>query len=626
VYTLGTPQTAESWLIEMNRKTKYFSILLFNCLALPVMGEQGKVLIQVSDLDGKVVRNITLGTSGQSGGAKATDPDGKVLLSLPPGTKASSWMSIRITNSPPNHDFVMVSPWNSRALIPSFENGPDNSIDVVVAERSDVKLLTDHKAIAAIVANVLSASAPKIVSDRSPAQSPQDVLESVAKNYGLSAQDVDQAIRSWGPRATDPYDVGLADLYQKKYPEATAQLTASLDLREQKLKGAQEDVANAAYFLGQALYDQGLYSESSASLQRALKLNPDNPAILNGAGRSLIQVGDYDGAEKLIERALAIREKELGPCDPCTAASLNDLAELISQRGNYGKAEALYRRALSIETTSSGPGNPRTLAATNNLARLLEDEGQDVEAEKLLRGILPLFATLPESEQGDLSAVQNNLAGILDDKHDYAGAEQLYRQALAGDEKRLGKDHPDVAIALSNLGSLLDERGNYTEAESTLRRALAIEESRFGMENPLIVSTLDNLAFVLGNEKRYNDAEALVRRALAIIKKSFGPSDPKTAKGLENVAGVLEDRKDYTGAEALLREALAINEAADSHASATADSSKYLAQLLEQRGDDVGAEPLLRRALAIYQKNLGPDEPRTKEVSKNLAALTSRKH
>ena len=49
-----------------------------------------------------------------------------------------------------------------------------------------------------------------------------------------------------------------------------------------------------------------------------------------------------------MERALAIREKALGPRHPAVAHSLLTLAELEHQRGRYDVAQPLYERAIAI--------------------------------------------------------------------------------------------------------------------------------------------------------------------------------------------------------------------------------------------------------------------------------------
>ena len=68
--------------------------------------------------------------------------------------------------------------------------------------------------------------------------------------------------------------------------------------------------------------------------------------------------GRYAEAEPLYKRALAIREKALGPDHPDVARSLNNLAELYENQGRYAEAEPLYKRALAIREKALGPDHP----------------------------------------------------------------------------------------------------------------------------------------------------------------------------------------------------------------------------------------------------------------------------
>src|SRR6202040_2098038 len=224
---------------------------------------------------------------------------------------------------------------------------------------------------------------------------------------------------SWGEKTTDPYEAGLAALYQRNYPAASAQLKESLQNREGKLAVDQKAVADAAFFLGLSLYEEGKYKESAVAFQRCIQLRPDDGAVLNNLGNSLREAGDYAGAEPLLQRALAIDEKALGPDYPDVATCLNNLASLLQAKGDYAGAEPLYRRALAIDEKALGPDHPGLATDLKNLALLLKTRG------------------------------------------DYAGAEPLFRRALAINEKALGPDHPDLATSLNNLASLLKAKGDY---------------------------------------------------------------------------------------------------------------------------------------------------------------------
>ena len=70
---------------------------------------------------------------------------------------------------------------------------------------------------------------------------------------------------------------------------------------------------------------------------------------LNQKVGELYRQGKYSEALPLAERALAIREKELGPDHQQTASSIFNLAAQYVGLGNYAKAEPLFLRALAIE-------------------------------------------------------------------------------------------------------------------------------------------------------------------------------------------------------------------------------------------------------------------------------------
>jgi tetratricopeptide (TPR) repeat protein len=68
--------------------------------------------------------------------------------------------------------------------------------------------------------------------------------------------------------------------------------------------------------------------------------------------------GKYEDALPLYQRALAIREKALGPDHPKTATSLNNMAELLRSQAKYEDALPLYQRALAIWEKAWGPTTP----------------------------------------------------------------------------------------------------------------------------------------------------------------------------------------------------------------------------------------------------------------------------
>src|SRR5271165_5311076 len=445
--------------MQRPRRNALLLILLTSlCLACPIAwAETGFLVLHVKDVQQHPVAGVQIGVEGD-GGSGTTDPKGKARIKLAPQTTVKSWLSLQIEKSPPDKDWVMVSPWERRTLVPSFENESENFVEVVVVQRGDRAALESGTVLKAAVQQINKANAPKSADKQATQENPKANLDAVAKQLGLSPDDLDKAIKAWGAKTTDPYEAGLAALYVRNYDQATTDLQTSLSQREEKLAWDQNAVADVAFFLGQSLWEQGRYKESAVAFQRCLQIRPDDAAVLNNAALSLQQAGDYPGAEPLYRRALAIDEKALGPDHPNVAAILNNLATLLQEKGNYPEAEPLFRRALAVREKAMGTNHPDVAQSLSNLAELLRAKGDYAGAEPLIRQALAIQQQALGPDHPLVATDLNNLALLLYAKGDYAGAEPLFRRALAIDEKALGQ--PNVAKALNNLATLLCARGN----------------------------------------------------------------------------------------------------------------------------------------------------------------------
>ena len=89
---------------------------------------------------------------------------------------------------------------------------------------------------------------------------------------------------------------------------------------------------------------------------------PEAAKLLNRAAFYLHERALFATAEPLYSRALAIREKLLGPEHLDVASSLNNLAGLCATHGRYAEAERLYKLRTELyegrHTVSSGREGP----------------------------------------------------------------------------------------------------------------------------------------------------------------------------------------------------------------------------------------------------------------------------
>jgi CHAT domain-containing protein/Tfp pilus assembly protein PilF len=462
-----------------------------------------------------------------------------------------------------------------------------------------------------------------------------DVVVQVSGPDGKQILEFDSESRSQGQEDVSlAPEVGGAFLLTVR-PKLNGTPAGSYEIRIEELRVATDTdralhEAREQFEEALKLRHAGKYDEALPLVERALEIRErllgpehrDVDAAIDSLARIYTSKGEYVKAEPLYRRALAIREKALGKENPDTGASLNNLAELYYYQGKYMEAEPLHKRALDIREKALGKDHPTTAISLNNLASLYYSQGKYVEAEPLLKRALDIREKALGKENPDTGASLSNLAGLYLAQGKYVEAEPLHKRALDIREKRLGKDHPTTAISLDNLAILYYSQGKYVEAEPLHKRALDIREKALGKDHPTTAISLNNLASLYYSQGKYVEAEPLHKRALDIREKALGKENPNTAISLDNLANLYRAQGKYVEAEPLHKRALDIKEKAlgKDHPK-IAISLDNLAILYQEQGKYVEAEPLHKRALDIREKALGKDHPDTAISLDNLASL-----
>jgi len=135
--------------------------------------------------------------------------------------------------------------------------------------------------------------------------------------------------------------------------------------------------------------------------------------LLNQTAYYLYRRAQYPQAEPLYQRALAIREKQLGSEHPNTATSLNNLAVLYRAQGKYEQAEPLYQRALVIRKKQLGSEHPDTATSLNNLAELYRAQGKYEQAEPLMQRALAICEQQLGPEHPDTATIRENYHALV---------------------------------------------------------------------------------------------------------------------------------------------------------------------------------------------------------------------
>jgi serine/threonine protein kinase/Tfp pilus assembly protein PilF len=381
--------------------------------------------------------------------------------------------------------------------------------------------------------------------------------------------------------------------------------------------------------MGSVYQELGLYDQSLPLLERAVALREEElgpkHADLADAVHALAnlynRMGQLAEAEPRYHRAIAIREETLGPDHPSVARGLNNLAVLYRRLERYSEAEALYQRALSIMEKTQGPDHADVAAGLNNLAIIYDAMGRYDEVEPLLQRSLTIRKKALGADHPSVGLSLASLANLYETQGKYAEAESHYRRALALWEKSLGTDHPQVAITQNYLGSLYTTMGRHDEAEPLLRDSVPVLEKALGPEHPSVASSLSSLAAHYAELGRYAEAEPINERALSLREEALGPDHPDVGRSLNALANVYRDQNRLAEAEPLYRRALGIGEKIGTDDPMVGWTLHELAKLHARQGKTAQAEQAYRRALSIREKALGADPTAVAETLEDYAEL-----
>ncbi len=467
----------------------------------------------------------------------------------------------------------------------------------------------------------------------------------LAAELQLQAGDLDAALalaREAGEALG--HDGGLArelgrTILEKGDPARAARaLTQATALR----RGDEE----AWHLLAQAEEAQHRPAEAREAWLAGLRLDPEDPDVLQGLGRLALQADDAPAAREWFGRLLRLAGDDPGPflqvayewldahhAEEALAASREGLARASEPRLRLLEGLALQdarrwaesaaalehvpagagetwfsaRQALSYSLTRAGraadavaalapalkarPGDPRLVSAQ---AQALARAGRGPEALELVRAVLAERERAGERTTELWLALADVL--VREGRPDEAAAE--LEQAV-----RRRPREPALRYA---LGTTYERAGRAEEAVRQMRELLAID--------PQHAEALNFVGYTLAEQGvQLEEAEALVRRALAL--------SPRSGHMIDSLGWIRFRRGDVAGAIPLLEQAdrligpdpSVLDHLGDAYRAAArpADASTAWRSALRNLGDEPPADQVaLRAALERKLRELAAGEPR----------------
>ncbi len=182
-------------------------------LSLPLQAEEGILQLRVLDLEGKAVK-VRIGPAS-TGPYELTLVDGGARIVLPPQTRPGERVPLKVLGG----EWVIFSPWDARVQVPPFEEKADNVVLVVVGRRRQKELLQSGDVLQALARRVLTAIEGLEQSRGETTEAMRrGVLAEQADAFGLTAEEVDRALRAWRDAPISLANKELAKKYVEHYP------------------------------------------------------------------------------------------------------------------------------------------------------------------------------------------------------------------------------------------------------------------------------------------------------------------------------------------------------------------------------------------------------------------------
>ena len=357
---------------------------------------------------------------------------------------------------------------------------------------------------------------------------------------------------------------------------------------------------------------------AARTAQHALGDDPEVEAgVLNDIGQTFVELGRYDDATPLLERALQLR-RDANARGTAMAESLDSLATLRRWQGAFKESEQLYDQALAAARADSSAPLDQVIEIMHGLGLSHSQRGDETTALSTFDQAMTLARHGGASER--VRAELLSSSGISHRRLGHpAQAEAAYREALEIQRRLLGPQHPEVGTLLNNLGTVMNVTNRYAEAESIHREALSVRERALGAEHPYVANSLLNLAVSVEGRGNPTAALPLYQRAATIVRGALGADHVRLAQVLRNWGVLLNNLERPAEGAPLLRDALRIRRASLGPMSRdVADAELALARTLRKLGERREAEQLLRQALATNLEVLGAD---SEDVAINRALL-----
>ncbi|HQN22778.1 MAG TPA: CHAT domain-containing protein [Thermotogota bacterium] len=325
---------------------------------------------------------------------------------------------------------------------------------------------------------------------------------------------------------------------ERRYHEA-------MPLCERLLSSATEtDRVSLILLKGEIFWHTGEVRRAIATFEEALAAVQERDPlaraeILNNLGVAYREVGQYGEAERSLNKALELLEKNGREPFEQTIHSLNNLGIVKRCVGQYAEAETLYLEAIRLQKETAGVDTIEYTNLLNNLGLLYFSLGMDRLAAKHYEEAADIRRKLVGEESFPFMQIVNNLAAYHHRIGEWDVSEKEYLRVLSFFEKKGAVNHPAYDKTLKNYAAALLQMGRHSEAVKSLEKALTGLSQKIGTDNIPYAKFLSEKGYALFLTGRYPECLTAYFEAYRTLIKTAGPRNFETLSTLSRMSEAL---------------------------------------------------------------------------------------
>jgi eukaryotic-like serine/threonine-protein kinase len=300
-------------------------------------------------------------------------------------------------------------------------------------------------------------------------------------------------------------------------------------------------VADPSEARGRTLTAREILANGAREMEQSLRAQPEVRARLQTTiGTVYTNLGLYDEALPLLQRALETRKRLLGNDDADTLLTTNQLANVLWFQGKLAEAEPMYTEVSLRRRRVLGAEHPDTLRADFDLASVFGLRERWGEAEQLMKKTLEVQSRVLGADHPDTLASLGNLQYLYYHQNRYAEAGHIAARVLERERRILGPDHPETLVSAHNLATIHHKSGRLDEAEKMLQEVIGGMRRVLGDAHPRTCRSLAALASLYVDQKRFGDAEAPAVAAYQGFARTMGRDHDLTKSAASRVDAIYD--------------------------------------------------------------------------------------